>query len=95
MKLLNKSTNGLSHIVTEIVNGKPVEKTYFLGIGQNLDVPEEVAKIWLKIKGVEKYVSPEDLTKLEAKKDEEIAKLKKELAESKKEKKTAKKTAKK
>lgn len=75
MKLVNNSGNGLNHIVKEIENGKETSKTYFLPIGGNLDVPEEIANLWLKIKGVEKYVEPEDLEKLEAQAKEEKEKL--------------------
>lgn len=95
MKLLNKSGNGLSHTIKKIVNGKEESKYFFLAIGKVIDVPEEIANLWLKIKGVEKYVAPEDLAEIEAKKDKEIEKLKKELAEAKKDNKTTKKTKKK
>lgn len=103
MLLVNNGTNPLSH-------GK-----YKLPKGAKVDIPDEVAKIWLGIPGVEKYVTKEDVNKAKkdaeakaaaeiaaekaradaadkAKKDadEEIAKLKAELAELKKAQKTNK-----
>ena len=78
MKLFNKSTNGLSHTVIETVKDKKVEKTYFLPVGEHVEVPEKVAKIWLKIKGVEEYVEPADLAKLEAEAKAEKERLEKE-----------------
>lgn len=101
MKLINKTSNNLSHLEGD--------KYYFLAVGKIEDVPEEIAKIWLKINGVEKYVSPADLErakkeaeeKAKAEKkalEEENAKLKKQLEATKEEdkpKKTTKKKAKK
>lgn len=99
MKLINKTSNNLSHLEGD--------KYYFLAVGKIDDVPEEIAKIWLKINGVEKYVSPADLErakkeaeeKAKAEKkalEEENAKLKKQLEATKEDKpKTAKKKAKK
>lgn len=79
MKLLNKSGNGLSHSLQIEKNGKKENQNYFIAIGQVLDVPEEIAKVWLKIPGVEKFVEVEDLAKIE----EENKKLKAELEKSK------------
>ena len=42
---------------------------YVLKVGETLDVPEEVAKIWLKFKGVEKVV---DRAEIEAEIRKEI-----------------------
>jgi len=59
------------------------DKTHILNGGTTADVPDEVAEIWLKIPGVEKYIAPEDVTKAqkqaEAKAKEEIGKLSEEL----------------
>lgn len=87
MKLYNKNKNGFSHTVQSKVKTadgeviKPI--TYTLAAGATADVPDEVAEIWLKIEGVEKYIAPEDLKKAqkqaEAKAKEEIDKLSKEL----------------
>ena len=87
MKLINKSSNNISHLEGD--------KYYFLAVGKVEDIPEKIAKIWLKINGVEEYVSLEDIEKAkkeaEAKAkaekkalEEENAKLKKQL-EAKKE----------
>lgn len=60
MKLINKTLNNYSHV--DFTNGKT--KTYFLASGQSADIPDTIAKTWLKIAGVEKYADPEDLEKL-------------------------------
>ena len=80
MKLINNSDCALSH-------GK-----YVLAVGEVLDVPENVAKVWQKYAGVRPYVSPEDLEEEKRKAVEEA--LKAERAKVAK-KATAKKTAKK
>ena len=73
MKIVNKCGNGLSH---EFKN-----EVYYIANGDIAEVPTEVAKVWLKIQGVEEYADPEELKKVKA-----------ELEEVKK---TAKKTTKK
>lgn len=72
MKLINKSTNALSHRLVNVF--------YTLARGEYKDVPAEVAKVWLKIKGVEEYATPEDLNKIK----EENEKLKKQIKSNKK-----------
>ncbi len=68
MRVLNNSKLNLSHGV------------YTLKIGETLDVPKDVADIWLKLDGVTKYVTPEDL---EAEKAKAVAEaLKAERAKS-------------
>lgn len=62
MKLYNKCGNGLSHTVYE----KNTPKFYFLANDTIGEIPDEIAKIWLKFKGVTEYVSPEDMAKLKA-----------------------------
>lgn len=79
MKIENKSGNGLSHVVVSKDNKKI---TYFCPNGKTLEVPKEVAALWLKIKGVVEYADPAELKKLQ----EENARLKAE-AETKKTKK--------
>jgi hypothetical protein len=81
MKIYNKCGNGLSHSYKGNI--------YFLANGNIGDFPDEVAKIWLNIQGVEEYVAPEDLAKLKA----EIEELKSKKAPAKKA--PAKKTTKK
>ena len=51
MRLINNSKCNLSH------------DKYVLGIGKTLDVPEAIANIWLKIDGVNRFISPEDMEK--------------------------------
>ncbi len=106
MKLINKSGNGLSHtLITEKkVNDEVIKSSelYTLPMGATADIPDEVAKIWLNIQGVEKYLEQGDVDKaakaaedkakveLEALKAEN-AELKKKLAELDKAAKAAKK----
>lgn len=52
---------------------------HFLRVNAVEDIPEDIAKIWLKINGVEEYVEPADLAKLE----KENEKLKKQLEAAK------------
>lgn len=84
MKLYNKGSNPLSHTLIEIKKAgeneirKPV--FYTLATGETKDIPDEVAKIWLNIAGVEKYADPAALAKAQ----EENAKLKEELKKTKK-----------
>lgn len=68
MKLINRSGNGLSHIIEREV--------YYIANGAIGDVPEAVAKVWLKIKGVEEYADVEELKKVKA----ELEKAKKTVA---------------
>lgn len=67
MKLINKTMNTLQH------------GEHFLRVNAVEDIPEDIAKIWLKINGVEEYVEPADLAKLE----KENEKLKKQLEAAK------------
>lgn len=73
MKLVNRGENNLSHSIMkefEVEGEKRYESTpYVLKIGETLDVPEEVAKVWLKFKGVEKVV---DRAEIEAEIRKEI-----------------------
>lgn len=72
MKLYNKSGNGLMHTLDG--------GNYVLAQGGVADVPKEVANVWLKIKGVEKYIEPADLEKA-AKEAEEKAKAERKALE--------------
>lgn len=56
MKLINNSDNALSHALD-------ADHFYRVEVGQIIDVPEKVAKIWLKFDGVSAYASPEDVEK--------------------------------
>lgn len=67
MKLINKTMNTLQH------------GEHFLRVNAVEDIPEEIAKVWLKINGIEEYVEPADLAKLE----KENEKLKKQLEAAK------------
>lgn len=78
MKIINNSENAICH-------GLPLQKNFYrVEVGKVLDVPEEVAKLWLKIKGVEEYAAPSDVKKAEAKVKELEAKLKELEAPKKK-----------
>ena len=77
MKIKNNSENALCH-------GLPLQKNFYrVEVGKIIDVPEEVAKLWLKIKGVEEYAAPSDVKKAEQKVKELEAKIK-ELEKPKK-----------
>lgn len=85
MKLQNKNGNSFSHTVMKKVkvDGHEVTKpvTYTLGAGAVADIPDDIAKIWLKINGVEEYVAPADLQKVEEEAKKELEALKKEADE--------------
>lgn len=77
MKLINNGTNPLAH------------GDYKLPKGGVADIPDNIAKDWLKIPGIKQYVSTEDLATVTQKADtekkalqDEIAKLKAELEEA-------------
>lgn len=80
MKIINNSENALCHGLPSQTN----KGFYRVEVGKVLDVPEEVAKLWLKIKGVEEYAAPSDVKKAEEKVKELEAKLKKLEAPKKK-----------
>lgn len=61
MKVINKTGNGLSHSM--VINGN-VER-FYIPNGGILNVPEEIAQIWLNLTGVEKYIDQADLEKAE------------------------------
>lgn len=72
MFLINNSENALCH-------GDVKKNFYRLEVGKTLEVPDEIAKIWLGFKGVEVYVTPEQIEKEKAKAVEEaLAKAKAE-----------------
>lgn len=54
MKLINNGENNLLHVIDK-------EHSFKLEVGKVLDVPKEVAKVWLTYPGIKTYVSPEDL----------------------------------
>lgn len=83
MKLYNKSTNPFSHAY---LNDDKETVYLILKPQKTLDVPDDIAELWLKYDGVEKYVAPEDIEKAAAEKakekEEEIkAKVKAEVQE--------------
>lgn len=61
MKIVNKTGNGLSHSI----NVADKWEHYFLANGEIKDIPEQIAQIWLKIKGVEKYIDQAELERAE------------------------------
>lgn len=60
MKLINNSDNALCH-------GDVKGDFYRLEVGKVLDVPKNIAKIWLGYKGVARHVDAEDIEKEKAK----------------------------
>jgi len=80
MKLINNSKNSLSH------------DKYNLAIGSIVDVPEEVAKLWLNFEGITQYYSADDI---EAEKEKAVKAALKEVSESKPKTQTKAKTKKK
>lgn len=68
MKLINNSKNNLSY------------DKYYLAIGGIVDVPEEVAKLWLNFEGITQYYSADDI---EAEKEKAVKAALKEVSESK------------
>lgn len=86
MKLINRGENNLSHSLMkefEVDGEKRIELIpYVLKIGETLEVPEVIAKVWLKFKGVEKVI---DRAEIEAEIRKEIeAEVKTKKAKSKK-----------
>lgn len=63
MKLINRSEYNLSHALEQQIKVGDETRVnlvpYVLEMGKELDVPEEIAKIWLKIKGIEKVIDIE------------------------------------
>lgn len=83
MKLYNKSTHPFSHAY---LNNDKETVYLILKPQKTLDVPDDIAELWLKYDGVEKYVAPEDIEKAaaekaKAKEDEIKAKVKAEAQE--------------
>lgn len=72
MKIINNSENALCHGLPSPTN----KGFYRVEVGKVLDVPENVAKLWLKIKGVEEYAAPDEVKKAEEKIKELEAKVK-------------------
>lgn len=80
MKVINKTGNGLSH--TMPINGNM--ERFYIPNGGILDVPEEIAGIWLNLEGVEKYIDQADLEKAEKEAKAKAEAEKKELEEKNK-----------
>lgn len=76
MRVHNKSKRMYQHSIVG-KDGKLV--TYNLPAGANLEVPEEVAKVWLATGAVVEFVAPEEAKAKEAKLADENAKLKAEI----------------
>lgn len=81
MKLYNKNTYGFSHL--KIDDNR--KKTLITINAQEIkEIPDDVAEIWLKYNGVEKYVEPEDVEKLKAELEKAKAEVKEVKAKAKK-----------
>ena len=76
MKLINKTQNAYCHQLDK--------DYYFIGINKVVDVPEELAKIWLKIDGIEKYVDSKDVEKAAKEVEAKAKEAQKVLAEENK-----------
>ena len=93
MKITNRTGNGLSHSLYE---GKDLIH-YYLGNGETKDIPDNIAKIWLKFPGVDKYIDQADLERAEKEakaKAEAVAKAKAEKMKKDEEKRKARAEAK-
>lgn len=73
MKIVNNSENALCHGLPSKNN----KDFYRAEVGEVIDVPDYVAQLWLKIKGVEEYAAPADVKKAE----DENAELKEKIKE--------------
>lgn len=74
MKVINRSQFNLSHALEKEVKLQDdtirvEQQPYFLPIGETLEIPEEIAQIWLKFEGVEKVI---DRAEIEAEIRKEI-----------------------
>lgn len=77
MKLQNKARHAFQH---SYMDEKSVLQIIEIQAGEIKDIPEEVAKVWLKSGEVVEFVEPKEAKALE----DENAKLKAELAKLKK-----------
>ena len=76
MRVYNKSSRMYQH--------EHDGKTYCLKPKTDIEVPDKIAKLWLKTGEVVEYVKPEEAKAAQAKLEEENAKLKAELEALKK-----------
>lgn len=76
MRVYNKSSRMYQH--------EHYGKTYCLKPKTDIEVPDKIAKLWLKTGEVIEYVKPEEAKAAQAKLEEENAKLKAELEKLKK-----------
>lgn len=89
MKIINKSENAICHGIPSMTN----KDFYRVEVGKVLEVPDYIAELWLKIKGVEEYAAPADVKKAEDENAELKAKVKELEAKLNKKETTAKKPA--
>ena len=87
MKLINNGENNLLHVIDK-------EHSFKLEVGKVLDVPKEIAKVWLTYPGIQTYVSPEDLELEKEKAVKEALKKAKEQEKAKAQSKSASKSTK-
>ena len=76
MRVYNKSSRMYQH--------EQDGKTYYLPPKTDIEVPDKIAKLWLKTGEVVEYVKPEEAKAKQAALEEENAKLKAELEALKK-----------
>ena len=89
MRILNNSSCALMH---ENPNAKGREDRFFVcEVGKTLEVPDDIAEVWLKYEGVTKFIAPEDIEAEKAKAVEEALKVERAKMQSKSTKKGSKK----
>ena len=84
MRVYNKSSRMYQHTKTKKKGDKEIITEYCLKPKSDIEVPDDVAKLWLKTGEVVEYVKPEEAKAAQAKLEEENAKLKAELEKLKK-----------
>lgn len=77
MKLHNKAKHAFQHSIADEIEGVKIIE---IGAGEVKDIPEDIAKIWLKTGEVVEFIEPKEAKALE----NENAKLKAELEAIKK-----------
>ena len=77
MKLHNKAKHAFQHSIPDEIEGVKIIE---IGAGEIKDIPDDIAKVWLKTGEVVEFVEPKEAKALE----DENAKLKAELENLKK-----------
>lgn len=72
MRILNNSSCALMHNNPD-PKGRD-DRFYICEVGKTLEVPDDIAEVWLKYDGVTKFIAPEDIEAEKAKAVEEALK---------------------